>query len=646
MNYIIIILSILFIFCPFTSGNAKDKSLTLPDILVKGAPGSIVDPDKLTVPVQIITRNEIEDIGATTLANILDITLGIDLVTSPDQTISPGVQTIRMRGMDISHTLVLIDGIRLPGSFPTMQGYSFADIGNINIETIERIEVLRDGPSARYGADAVAGVVNIITRRHIDDLTVKTQYGLSSRSDGNEYQVDMANGFSMGNVYCNLSAFTSNLDHYSRDSEIPWDFPDIKKTGAGGSFNYDIGKSGLLDMVWRYSEFNRDYQYIGDDFRTTEKKDLHLGTRVRGEIDQWSYDAGIHYTKQETVYDFIGALSEAGYGDKDSTFTELHANIGYDLASWLSFVSGITYFDNKIDSSVRINKSRKTSAFFTEVALQPLHDLTLKISGRMEDSNDFGSNFSPKLSLRWEIISSLLLRASIAKSYQIPTLAQMYDDFIGVAAGGALDIYGNPHLNESEGLSVNFGFVWYLPTKFNSKLSVDIFENRIDDLIDIKVIENGSNKDYTYANLEGESTFKGIEVSFTTDLLYGLALDIKGNYLDAEDPDGNDLTNRLRTSLMTILKYRFNDQIWGNLRYNYRGRYIDDYNEIIPRFDYFSCQGNYAYSDSIVLYVGGRNIFDEKSPIDFDAQKRKIHVQGGADSSLGAFFYGGMRFKF
>jgi len=623
-----------------------EKPLTLPEIIVKDPKKSIKKPDALSVPFQTVTKQQIDDIGANSLADIMDITLGLDLVTSPDQTISPGVQTVRMRGMEINHTLILVDGVRLPGAFPTMKGYLFADIGTINIDTIERIEISKEGPSSKYGSDAIAGVVNIITKRQMENTTGKIQYGMSARGDGNETNTEISGGFSHDNTYYNLAAFYTNIEHYYRGIKKPWDFPDIEKYGLSGNIAYDIADDKMLDLVWRYSEHSNEMQAIGNDFRKTDNKNFNTGINFKGEIKKFSYDFGAFFTYFDTTYDFIGEASDTSYGSTKSIFFEYHSFFNYKISSKLNFESGFLYYDQSIDSMIRIDKSRKTNAFFSKLEIS-FDKLAFNISQRFENSNDFGDKFSSKFTSCYDINSSISIRASVAQSYQRPTLAQLYDNYIGIAAGGALNIYGNKALKASEGVSCNYGAVWRLNNRYNTKISLDYFYNRIDDMIDIDNIDDDKFINFTYTNLKGTSKFKGVECNFLTELKSNLILDLKASYLEATDPDKYDLTNRPQSTIIGILFYNSPaDNFWGNIRYNYRGRYVDDSNKRILHFDYLSCQFNYRINDTIYIYLGSRNLLDEKSPVDFERKKGKAHLAGALDSSMGAFYYTGLKYQF
>jgi len=200
----------------------ENDSHNLGKIVVTGSRTPTRQPEEMTVPVQVITQEQLHEIGAVSLAEALEVVQGVEFIQSPDLNTAPGVQTLRMRGMDASHVLVLIDGRRQPGTRPDNQGFSFTDISSININNIERIEVLRDGASAQYGSDAVAGVINIVMKKQNPSLAFNSQYGLSARNDSEEKHIDIATCVPVGEtLFINLAANGKQTDHYDRTPDNP-----------------------------------------------------------------------------------------------------------------------------------------------------------------------------------------------------------------------------------------------------------------------------------------------------------------------------------------------------------------------------------------------------------------------------------------
>ena len=105
---------------------------------------------------------------------------------------NPGYATVSMRGLGSNRTLVLVDGLRMPSAGTN----GFVDLNMIPVIAVERVEVLRDGASTIYGSDAIAGVVNIITKRNYEGAGFRFQYDETGQGDGAIYSASALFGAS------------------------------------------------------------------------------------------------------------------------------------------------------------------------------------------------------------------------------------------------------------------------------------------------------------------------------------------------------------------------------------------------------------------------------------------------------------------
>jgi iron complex outermembrane recepter protein len=171
-------------------------------------------------PVQVITRADIERSGQTTVGEVLR-NLPINSSASYDDTFTGsfarGSAGVSLRGLGQRATLTLINGRRMASiGFAQNLQDTFVDLNSIPLAAIERIEVLKDGASAIYGSDAIAGVVNIILRKDFKGLELTTGYGSSSRRDGEETRASIAAGIGeAGKDKYNLIAV---LDYFNRET--------------------------------------------------------------------------------------------------------------------------------------------------------------------------------------------------------------------------------------------------------------------------------------------------------------------------------------------------------------------------------------------------------------------------------------------
>jgi iron complex outermembrane recepter protein len=169
----------------------------LQEIVVTGSYIPRTDSETVS-PVTIITSADIANSGLTTVADVVR-TLSADnsgtLPTAFPGAFAAGASGVALRGLTVNSTLVLIDGLRAADyALPDDGIRSFVDLNSIQIGTIDRVEVLKDGASSVYGADAIAGVVNIILKKSYEGFNANVEVGDSQHGGGFEKRFDFTGG--------------------------------------------------------------------------------------------------------------------------------------------------------------------------------------------------------------------------------------------------------------------------------------------------------------------------------------------------------------------------------------------------------------------------------------------------------------------
>ena len=171
-------------------------------------------------PVDVITREQIERSGQPTIAEVLrnvPANSGNSYSESFSNSFAPGASGIALRGLGQKATLVLINGRRTAGyGFAQNLQDTFVDLNSIPSSAVERIEILKDGASAIYGSDAIAGVVNIILRK--DYKGVEFTAGAGSSAGKNDYRFAATGGF--GDLGRDKYSVLGVFDYYKRDEVL------------------------------------------------------------------------------------------------------------------------------------------------------------------------------------------------------------------------------------------------------------------------------------------------------------------------------------------------------------------------------------------------------------------------------------------
>ncbi|MGI9287442.1 MAG: TonB-dependent receptor plug domain-containing protein [Pseudomonadales bacterium] len=189
-----------------TTSIAQEESPTLEEIIVTGS-HIRKDTFSSSSPVSVVDAAAIEGIGAVNIGELMnrlpsvtgDITGSSANVNDPQ---SSGINTTALRNLGSSRTLVLVNGRRYVSGVSAGAGYG-VDLNTIPTTMIERIDVLTGGQSAAYGSDAVAGVVNIITKTDFEGVALDVQVGESTEGDREKQDVSLTIGknFDDGNVW-------------------------------------------------------------------------------------------------------------------------------------------------------------------------------------------------------------------------------------------------------------------------------------------------------------------------------------------------------------------------------------------------------------------------------------------------------------
>jgi iron complex outermembrane receptor protein len=320
------------------------------------------------VPVDVISSEALRDFGQTETSRMLQFAApSFNFSTS---TISDGTDIVRpatLRGMQPDQTLVLVNGKRrhstalmhVNGSIG--RGTAGVDLNAIPSSSIARIEVLRDGASAQYGSDAIAGVINVVLKDQTETIDPFLQWGSTYNGDGDQTILSLNGGFPIGDGFINLTGEYRDREatnHAGSDPRQQYNFleqvlgdPQLSASDCPGGCTEDPRESEFNRVSHRYGDPDSENVYFtwnaglpvaGDaleiytfgtyasregesggfyrrnyDARSipaihpdgflplinTEVDDISAGLGFEGTIGDWSYDASVVYGENE--FEFI-----------------------------------------------------------------------------------------------------------------------------------------------------------------------------------------------------------------------------------------------------------------------------------------------------------------------------------------------------
>jgi len=166
-------------------------------VVITGSNISRIDVEGPT-PVEVIKRDAIEKTGASTVVELLSKipSMSIALDGTSSSSFANGAASVQLRGLDAKYTLILLNGRRLANyGFADGAENTFVDLNSLPLAAIESVEILRDGASAIYGSDAVAGVINFKTRKNYQGIEATANVGSNQKGDGGSYNTSITAGF-------------------------------------------------------------------------------------------------------------------------------------------------------------------------------------------------------------------------------------------------------------------------------------------------------------------------------------------------------------------------------------------------------------------------------------------------------------------
>lgn len=375
--------------------------------------------------VTVINKQDIERSNGKDLAQVLTEQAGL-LVNGAYS--NPGKdKSIYLRGAGTDYTVILVNGI--PVSDPSGTGGAF-DIRMFPLEQVERIEILKGAQSTLYGSDAIAGVINIITKK-TGDKPVEAYGGIAAGSYKTFKAGAGLNGSAEG------SSYNIGFTHYKTGG-----ISEASDTTAGKTFDKDgftqnafhadcnarVAKGLHISPYFRYAHFKGGYDggaYTDADSRY-EAQMLTTGARA-----QYSFGKGgltAFYNYDEVNRSFTETYGIYPYkGSKNSA--ELYAH--YFFNPHIQVLAGIHYNKQKINDEAAIppNPTATLTSPYLSFFVRNLAGFNLEAGGRYNRHSAYGDNFTYSINPSYTFSNTVKVFANYATAFKAPSLQSLYGPF-------------------------------------------------------------------------------------------------------------------------------------------------------------------------------------------------------------------------
>ena len=525
-----------------------------------------------TTAVEMISRREIVNSGAETVADLLEERTGLELTRSYRGA------GLRLQGLDEKHVLILMDGERTGGRIG-----GTLDLSRIPLNSVERVELVKGPSSALYGSDAMGGVVNIITRNaRVPRRTQwRVQLGTGGLMDFNASYGAQSNSWaSMTTVGWHRAA--------------PYDLnpQDEATTGSGHVMGHVFNRTAYrpndkLSYVLRTSYLQRDQKGVDandagavfDRRNLTETASFAVEPSYRiDDLHQVKLTTSFRYFRDQYVSDQRNSSALDSGQNTEEKLMQLSAQWTGGFTQQHRYTLGGEGFFEDLQTERLLDgqKDRYRTAIFLQDEWKPFGTgedaFRLVLGYRWDADSQFGDQHSPKVAVRYMPLESLKLRGSFGRGFRSPDFKELFLLFENPGAGYMVE--GAPDLAPERSSSVNLSFEWAVHRRI--WWFVNLFHNEIDNLINTTQVANtpaGATKRYTYHNIDTART-QGVETRTRLRLAQSVTLEAGYTLTNARDLTRDRvLSGRARHRATFDLRYRYRP--W-KVRFTTRGALVGD----------------------------------------------------------------------
>jgi len=606
----------ILVFVAFTSMAFADENnsdvINMDEIIVS-ATRTMSSLDKISASSSVITEKQIKNSTASDLSDLLSSNNVIQMLDyGPGSTAS-----VSLRGAATSQVLVLIDGKRINDSRA-----GGADLDGISTDNIERIEIIRGGQSAIYGADAVGGIINIITKKPKKPTAQawSTLGSYGSQSFGLEASENVKS--ISGIMSISRTASKSDFPYENKFGEtLIRKNADFTKRNAFAKLVWDVFQSALLELSATHYFSNSGNPgeiglYTPEARKIDKTNDLNLNfeheimPQISYKFSAYDRFATMHYI--DPTYPFPSDDTHK----VDSKGAELQV---YPLQKTsFPIVSGVAFLNEDVNSTAIEHRERQTFSVYAQQEIRRdiekchLKSISVFPAFRWDNYSDFSAGFNPKIGILASFGNKLSLRANAGKSYRAPTMNDLYWPASAMTAG-------NPDLKPERSTDADFGAQVRLSNNISAiRFDATYFHNNIHDGINWTPNQNGLWAPINFAKINTSGVETELHLQFSMwNVPDILSIDTSYNFVDAKDSLGNQLIYRPRHSVGYTIRIG-KENIWMQVQGIYQSqRYYTTENtkwlEPFMRHDIqLGTERRIWNGTKLGLNVELKNIFDKK----------------------------------
>jgi len=478
-------------------------------------------------PVQVVTREDIEQLQAKSVEELLTGLAGVD------SSVSGGygkTTNFYLRGTNSGHVLVLVDGVRVGSATLGTTQFEY-----LPVTEIERIEIVRGPASSLYGSDAIGGVIQIFTRRGNQPFRLDAEAGYGSYDTGSA-----AAGLSGSTGEARYSVHVSRLHTGGFDAQrnlapTPYgptqNLPDRDGyTHTAASLNLSRRFAGGATLEATVLENRGDTESDGFYERTRfEQRALSARAGI-SPLATWRSQLSVGSNLDAVENYFTGNL----FGDRIETRRE---TVGWQndftLGEKQVLTAGVDALAEEVDGTLDYSTTQRDTTGGYLQYLVETGAFSMQLGGRHDHSSSFGDINTGQVLLGFRVAPFLRLTASHGTAFKAPTFNDLYWPLESSVFGGITYIStGNAGLQPEESRSSEIG-IHYQPAK-RLQFRLNAFKTEIRNLINWNTVLSAPDTYTTMPENISRAQISGLEAQFDGQIA-GLALRTAYTWLDPRD---------------------------------------------------------------------------------------------------------------
>ena len=628
--------------------------------------------------VKVINREDIERQGASRVQDVLINQLNIRF----SQDVATGGSNITMLGLKGQNVKILIDGVPMIGK----QGINNEiNINQVDINTVERIEIVEGPMSVVYGADALAGVINIITKKapknswalnvRLHEETIGNEFGFFDRGLHNP-SADISRQKGKWEIGLNGSLnYFAGWQDTAIGRELVWNKRDQRLGGgfiryASGGLNIRYRLDALDELITDPGNFiypqvsSNDTLAINKSyFSNRVMQQLQGSYAVNNKLSLFGQAAYTVYNRQvlsttiskQTKFERLDLTPESQSNVK-TTGSNVRFSGVYTASPILSFQPGVE-LNTETGEGERLKSglSKITDiAVFATAEYQGIKNLNIRPGVRFIKNSVYDAPpVVPSINIKYAISNNLDWRFAYAHGFRAPSIRELNFNFFDINH----QIIGNPHLKAeiSNTFTTSLSYTRATQQAVNYNLTLNAFYNHVNNLIDYAINPTNSNE-YTLTNIyDSKNAGASVAASLTKGSFnINTGVGMAGFYNDFSPLDNSLPEMQWSPEVNTVVGYTFSPAgIDANFFYKFVGSrpgYIQNGNDLVA----IKTQG-YHLSDlsvgkffnrKIRLQAGVRNLFDVKR-ITASSNQVSVHTNNNVTSiATGRGYFATLTYKF